>query len=205
MEEETKGKEVKITLESKKSLLPLIAIVIVIAIIGSVLGKNFINGKNKAPEILTKSTLEKIINISELSTFQAVYNGIAQVNDEKKPEKVDYYVAYDATVHAGIDFSKVEIALDDTQKKITVTLPEIEITDVNVDIASFDYMFEDKDTNKSGISEQAYKACIYDVTEESKGENAIYELAEQNAKNIIRALITPFIEQLDSEYVLEVR
>ena len=46
------------------------------------------NGKKQA-EVLTVSTLEKIIDVSELSTFTAVYNGIAQVADEENPESVD--------------------------------------------------------------------------------------------------------------------
>ena len=34
---------------------------------------------SKRAEVITVSTLEKIIEVSELSTFTAVYNGIAQV------------------------------------------------------------------------------------------------------------------------------
>ena len=34
--------------------------------------------KNSEPEIISKLTLKKIINVSELSTFEAVYNGIAE-------------------------------------------------------------------------------------------------------------------------------
>ena len=40
-------------------------------------------------EIITVSTLQKIVNVSELSTFTAVYNGIAQVENEKDAEKID--------------------------------------------------------------------------------------------------------------------
>lgn len=47
-------------------------------------------------------TLERIIDVSELSTFTVIYNGIAQVANEKKLELIDYY-AYVATVNAGID------------------------------------------------------------------------------------------------------
>ena len=57
-------------------------------------------------EVITVSTLEKIIHVSELSTFTAVYNGIAEVKNEKKPEQIDYYVSYAARVNAGIDFQR---------------------------------------------------------------------------------------------------
>ena len=156
------------------------------------------------PEIISKSTLEKIINVSDLSTFEAVYNGIAKVTDADNPEKINYYVSYDAKVKAGIDFEKVDISVDPDTKIITVTLPEVKITDVNVDITSLDYIFENNKANTETVSEEAYKKCIEDATIESNSEDAIYELAEQNARNIAEALISPFVEQLDSEYQLEI-
>ena len=42
------------------------------------------------------------------------------------------------------------------------------------------------------------------MTEEVKHEKAIYELAGQNAKNIVEALVRPFVNSLDSDYVLEI-
>lgn len=161
--------------------------------------------KEEVPEIITKSTLEKIINVSDLSTFEAVYNGVAQVMNEKKPEKVDYYVSYEAKVKAGFDIEKVELDVDNDKKAITVTIPEIKITDTNVDIASLDYIFINDKVNISTVSEQAYKKCIEDVEAESGSENAIYKLAGQNAKNVIKALINPFMEQLDDDYELTVK
>lgn len=43
-------------------------------------------------EVLTVSTLSKIIEISDLSTYRTMYNGVAQAMDEKSPDKVDYYM-----------------------------------------------------------------------------------------------------------------
>lgn len=83
-------------------------------------------------------------------------------------------------------------------------MPEVKITDINVDIASLDYIFENSKANTETVSEEAYKKCIEDVTNESSSEDAIYELAEQNAQNIVEALLSPFVEQLDSEYQLEI-
>lgn len=160
--------------------------------------------KNK-PQIITQATLQKVINVSELSTYEAVYNGIAKVMNVYNPERVDYYVSYEAKVKAGIDFEEVDIQVDEEEKLITVTLPEIEIKDVNVDIASLDYIFENDKANTATVSEQAYKKCIEDATEESSAEQAIYDLAGQNAENIIEALIRPFVEQLDTEYQLVIR
>lgn len=198
----TKGTKYK--KRTKRKLLLTILIIALIVAIGILFLTRLLDRQENKEEILTVSTLEKIINISELSTFQAVYNGIAEVMNEKKSDQLDYYVSYEAKVYAGINFEEVKITMDEEAKKISVTIPEIGITDVNVDIASLDYIFHNKKANTSTVSEQAYKACIADVTNESEKEEAIYDLAEQNAKNIIKALISPFIEQLDSDYELEI-
>lgn len=183
----------------------IIGIAIMLAVVIIVLLAVSMSSKKSEPEIISKSTLEDIINVSDLSTFEAVYNGIAKVTDEDNPEKVNYYVSYDAKVKAGIDFEKVDITVNTDEKIITVMLPEIKITDVNVDITSLDYIFENEKANTETVSEEAYKKCIEDVTSESNSEDAIYELAEQNARNIVEALISPFVEQLDSEYRLKIQ
>lgn len=192
-------------LKKKTSMLLIGAIsaAIVLIIIGTLLFSGMTKNQ-KSKEIITKATLEKIINVSELSTFEAVYNGIAQVMSKEEPTQTDYYVSYEAKVKAGIDLEKVDVSVDNKTKKISVTLPEVQITDRNVDIASLDYIFENNRANTETVSQEAYKACIEDVTNESTNEDAIYELARQNAKNIVEALINPFVEQLDSEYVLEI-
>ena len=148
-------------------------------------------GRKTEKEIITEATLEKVIDVDELSTFEAVYNGITEVMNKEHPENIDYYVYYEAKV-------------DDEGKKIFVTIPEIKINDINVDIASLDYIFENEKADTGTVSQEAYKAAIEDVTNESARENKIFQLAEQNAKNIIEALITPFLRQLDEEYMLEV-
>lgn len=156
-------------------------------------------------EVITVSTLEKIINVSELSTFTAVYNGVAQVMNEENPEKTDYYVSYEAKVDAGFDFEKMKIYVDDEIKTITVILPQIYITDVNVDIASLDFIFYNRQADQSTVTHEAFKACEMDVQNETAQQDAILDLAQQNAINVVTALISPFIEQLDADYQLNVK
>ena len=177
---------------------------IIVAIIVFLFVKEKMFSRESKPEIISKSTLEKVINVSDLSTFEAIYNGIASVANEEKPENIDYYVSYEAKVKAGIDFEKVDLEVNEDERIITVTLPEVKITDVNVDIASLDYIFMNKRANTETVSAQAYKKCIDDVTKESNSTTAIYELAKQNARNIVEALIKPFVEQLDDKYELKI-
>ena len=58
--------------------------------------------------------------------------------------------------------------------------------------------FASYETQYSILSDQE------DAQSESEKEEAIFELAKQNAENIVRALIEPFMEQLDSAYTLDI-
>lgn len=191
-----------ITPKQKKQLLLIILAVLVLIIGILVFAIVQITKPEEEAEVVTVSTLEKIINVSELSTFTAVYNGIAEVPNEKKPEKIDYYVAYEAKVKAGIDFEQVEISIDHDTKTIQVTLPDVYITEVTVEMSSLDFIFYNEKANASSVTEAAYKACNADVQAESEQQEAIVELAQQNAITILTALIKPIVEQLDEGYTL---
>lgn len=163
------------------------------------------NGNSSITTITNKSSLERIIGISNLSTFEAIYNGVAEVHNEENPDNIDYYVSYNARIKAGFDFEKMEISLDQGAKKIIVSLPEITLSEPEVDITTLDYIFRNNNANNSTVSQQAYKACIADATAESAKQKAIYELAAQNAENVVIALIEPFAQQIDSDYKVEVK
>lgn len=191
-----------ITPKQKKQLLIIIlaALVLIIGILVFAIVQ--LTKPDEDAEVISISTLEKIINVSELSTFTAVYNGIAEVPNEKRPEKIDCYVAYEAKVKAGIDFEQVEISIDNDTKTIEVALPDVYITEVTVEMSSLDFIFYNEKANASTITETAYKACNADVQAESEQQDAIVELARQNASTILTALIKPIIEQLDEGYTL---
>lgn len=184
-------------------IIAILGVAAIFAIVVAVMLRNAITPGGKR-EVVTISTLEKIVDVSELSTFTAIYNGIAEVPNEKNVEKIDYYISYDAKVNAGIDFEKIAFKIDSQTKTIHVGLPEVHISKVNVDIASLDYIFINDKRNVSSVSKEAYKACEADAQSESEKEDAICELAKQNAENIVRALIEPFLEQLDASYTLDI-
>ena len=188
--------------KSKSKVLILGAGIIlgIVLIVISVVAFN--KGNQNEKNVVTTSSLQKIIKVSRLSTSTAVYNGIAKVKNEKKSDKIDYYVAYEAKVSAGIDFDKVDIVVDHEAKKVSIKIPDVYITDVVVDVSSMDFIFNDKSANKSAVTEKAFKACEEDAETERKEQNAILELAQQNAVNAITALVKPFIEQMDEEYTL---
>ena len=186
----------------KPKVLVIAAVVILVAIAAVAVLLQTSGREEPQPQVFNKPTLERIINVSELSTFTAVYNGIARVANEKKPEKIDYYVSYEATVNAGIDFQKVEISMDEEQKTIILKVPEAHITNQSVEMSSLDFIFLNQKADKSGVTEAAYKACEEDVRQESEQQTAICELAKQNAENVLKALTKPIVDQLGDGYQL---
>ena len=181
-------------------LLVLAIVVLVVVFIVVPSGQN----DKKQAEVVTVSTLQEIINVSELSTFTAVYNGIAQVMNADDPELVDYYVSYEAKVNAGIDFEDIDVDVDEDTFTVHITVPPVTLTDVNVDISSLDFIFYNEKANTSTVTEEAFKACEDDVEKESQEQEAIYELAEQNAQNVLTVLVKPIIDQSETEYSLVV-
>lgn len=198
---QTGGAQTKKVSNPKIYIAILFGIVVVVIILFLFLPKQT---NDNSIEVITVQTLEKIINVSELSTFTAVYNGVAEVKNEKTPDKIEYYVSYNAQVKAGIDIEKIDISLDDTSMVIRVKLPDVHITDIIVDISSMDFIFYNKKADTATISSTAYRACEDDVKNESENQVEIIELAHQNAVNIITALISPIIEQMDIGYTLHV-
>lgn len=186
----------------KPKVLVIAAVVILVAIAAVAVLLQTSGREEPQPQVFNKSALERIINVSELSTFTAVYNGIARVANEKKPEKIDYYVSYEATVNAGIDFRAVDISINEEQKTITLKVPEAHITNQSVEMSSLDFIFLNKKADKPGVTEVAYKACEEDVRQESEQQTAICELAKQNAENVLKALTKPIVDQLGDGYQL---
>ena len=177
----------------------LILLLAVIAVAGVWTAFHIKEGRKETTTVISKTTLEKVLDISELSTGKAVYHGIAHVYDPKNDERVLYHVAYDATVKAGIDTDKIKI------KKVTVTLPEVQIQDIDVDMGTLDYMFESKRSQTESVSKDAYQAAIADVTKECKDNEEIKDLAKENAKNVVKGVLGTLLAQQEEAYTLEVK
>ena len=187
--------------------LIILALVLIVVIGGVIFGiykyNEFKKPKGPGPqEVDAVSTLEKVVKNSSLSTYEVVYNGVATVYNEKKPEEVDYYVAYTATVNAGLNFKEIEIFKDDEKKEIVVSLPAIELYEPKVKIEELDYIVVGKKVKTETISADAYKVCIADCDYRAKNQSEIYKYAKENGERLILGLLTPFVENLDEEYTI---
>lgn len=184
----------------KKLKKAIIAIVVVVIVLGILFISGIFDQKEDV-QIVTESNLHKIIEVSQLSTYECVYNDICTVMDEDDPSKVAYYCKYKGRVKAGIDFTKVDIKMEEQESGehlITVTLPKVTLDDPEADIDSLKYMFQEKKANDGTVSGEAYKACIQDIKEKSKSETMIYETAQKNAENTIKGLVEPFVRNAET-------
>ena len=184
----------------KKLKKAIIAIVVVVIVLG-ILSISGIFDQTEDVQIVTESNLHKIIEVSQLSTYECVYNDICTVMDEDDSSKVAYYCKYKGRVKAGIDFTKVDIKMEEQESGehlITVTLPKVTLDDPEGDIDSLKYMFQEKKANDGTVSGEAYKACIQDIKEKSKSETMIYKTAQQNAENTIKGLVEPFVRNAET-------
>lgn len=184
----------------------MMILIVVLAAAVAVLVAQRVNEHRKKPEpqVLTVSTLTDMIPVSDLSTVTSTYNGVAQVMNEKNPDKLDYYVAYEAQAQAGVNFDELQPEIDEASKTVTIRVPAAHFMDANVDVSSLDFMFNNKKADTSGVTERAYKACQEDADCECSCSEAILELARENAVNTVEALTRPLVEQLYPEYTLVV-
>ena len=207
-EPRVKQKKSFISKKNIKYILVFALILIVLIVIYTIWDKSFSNNYREEQTIVTSSQLEKVVQISELSTYKVTFNGVAEVKDPKKEDKVLYYVAYEAQISVGLDMKKIKVEIEDTEeenrKTVVIVLPEIEITNVNVDPGSFDYIFESSSANTSDVSITAQKVCKTDAEKECKSNIALFNLARENAAHTVEALMKPLLEQRD-EYKYELK
>ncbi len=165
-----------------------------------------ITNKSGGFSVLATSHLEEVLEMSELTTVEYDYNAVAKKEVEKDGIKeVQYYVAYNGRVNAGIDFNKIEIEKDDKDKKIIFVLPPVEVFDTNIDNNSLDYIFEDRHSKTDTVQVEAYNLCTEDLKRRVESENLVADAAKENAISAIKGLIEPLIQTEDSTYKIEVR
>lgn len=176
-------------------ILMLLCCVIVGTLIMSKDKLPIIGKQTPTSTVVSAPDLEKVIKESRISTFTAVYNGIAEVPDSENPDNISYYVRYEARVRAGFDLNDLDVTTDGTA--ILVTIPPITLDTPNVDIGSLDRMNVTKTDKLSELNGDEYRICEADAAEEASKKEAIIDLAEENAENTIRGLMQPFLDGIN--------
>lgn len=186
----------------KKFLGRILVLAILVILIVKVFVPKVFRSKPGEVSTITKSSLEKVIEINDLETLDYTYNAVTDVRDEE--DRLKYHVAYDGVVTAGIDFSNIDIAIDEEAKKISIKVPKASILDLRVDTGTMDYIFEKRRYETESVSHEAYKACLEDLKNRAEKEESLLEMADENALSTVRALIEPWVKEVDQAYEVEV-
>lgn len=188
----------------------IIVLMIIITILCLALG--VANSETGKLRVTAESSLEKMVEKNDLKTVSYTYNAIA-----KQPKNADgnvesennddykYFVSYEGTVSAGIDFRQVRIDVDKKAKKLIITVPEPKITDYNVDIGSLKFIFTKEKYNEASELESAFKLCKADLENRSEKDELILKTAKQNSITVLEAFFKPWIETFNNEYEVEIK
>lgn len=161
-----------------------------------------INKSPPEPEISTESILSEIKNLNELSTYQTSFSAVAEATNPKDMNEVVYYICYEAIIKLGIDFTKINISNGEEPNQLIITLPPVVVTEKIINDGTYKYLFIDKKYDNPSVLEKVETTCQYDLLLELDNMPDLYALAEENAKNIIRAIFLPFLTQGSTTYQL---
>ena len=155
----------------KKKIITLSLIGILLISLLSGCGKS----EDKEAAKSTEPDIMQVRSICKLASVECYYHNVAK---SEKPAGTgiwhfgekdrQFWIEYTGTVKLGIDMSKVQMKVNGTD--VTVTIPEAEVLQVNVDDDSYNsdsYIFSEDGINKNDITAE-------DATGEV--ENARYEM-----------------------------
>jgi hypothetical protein len=193
--------------KNKKSKKLLLIVLIIIAIIVVIL---LIPKKEREIKVKIKSTLEKVVEKSDLETVNITYNVIAKkCKDDNNCNKssndineFEYVVSCKGQLTAGIDFSKIDIEVDDKNKKVIVFMPEATLTD-EPNIISVKFL-NGQDIDASELP-NARRLCQETAKEKSDKDKKLIPAAKEQSRVVLEQFYKQWIKAYDSSYDVEVK
>lgn len=148
----------------------------------------------KEVEISGETIRNSMSNIGKLCTAEYSYTHVERVDSAKELYGYEipfttatFIYSYDGTILAGIDFTKIQINKNDRTKKITVTLPDVEIISSDVDQNSFK-LYDEKNNifNPIHVTDVADSFANLKNSEEQKAiDNGLLDRAKENAVTLV--------------------
>ena len=168
--------------------------------------------KNMADITQMQPELSQMKAISELATMECYYHNVAK---SEKPAGTgiwhfgekdrQFWIEYTGTVKLGIDMSKVQMKVNGTD--VTVTIPEAEVQQVNVDDDSYNsdsYIFSEDGINKNEITAEDATGAVENARNEmiktAEENTALLVNAQERAKKMIENYIMQLGETTGTEY-----
>lgn len=184
--------------KSHKGILLLVILILVAAVAGFLFFK--MQPKEVAPVITSELVQEQLRPLGDLVTQEYIYrNADKEESNEtwlfglQRPlSGKSFIVIYDGTIKAGIDFSAIQVDVDETAKAITVTLPPSKITDNNIPQETIQVL-EEKNGLFNEITLDDYNEFIAEqktVMEQQAIDRGLLTKADEEARSAIKSFLS---------------
>lgn len=203
-----KNKVKKISQYGKKLLVILIVMIsLVLAVFYKVryevIKKELADLITKPDDTITVTIIEeKLDEIAELATAVFDYSGIITKDNYREFFKTDINIpftknevkiTYKGVIKVGYDLDELEYKIDESSKKIYMSLPEVKVTDHYMILDEL--KFEQKNNILNPISVEEINKYLINVEKEElvrAEKEGIYKLAEEKIQGIIENYFAEF-------------
>ena len=149
--------------------------------------------RDREPEITGTFIDSKLEAAGELTSAKMIYNGLIHYSDGSIPflTQKAFNMTYRAEVRAGVDLSKANTEVTDSE--VTVTLPAVEIFDISIDNDSIQYYDEKAALLNWERKEDAMDAIASakeDVEQQTKEMDDLETMAQEQTKTLITGMLS---------------
>ncbi len=169
----------------------IVGIVIVVILIVGIFAINALKDYfNPEPEITGEFISDELKSVSDLTTAELSYNGLIRYTEGKIPfiTQKAFVMTYFAEVRAGIDMSKVDVAV--TKNMVKIWLPNIEVQSVKISPDSISFY-----DNQSALFNWSKKEDVVKGLKEAEkdvlakgGMDKLKERAKERTKKLVTKL-----------------
>ena len=134
----------------------------------------------------------KLVTEEYFFTHVEDFKSAKQVHGFEIPlTKSSYLYSYDGTIQAGVNFAKISVDKNDTDKTVVITVPKAEITSVEIDEDSFK-VYDEKSNIFNPIKLEDFNKSQDDLKQYEK-DNAVKKGVLEKAQNNAGVLIKNFV------------
>lgn len=185
----------------KSAVIVSLAVISVLAVVLSVVFGVFSKAER---QLFKEEALKELLNVSQASTSESVYNGVAKVFSKEEPTKLLYYVSYSGTVKSGINLENVTVSVNHGEKQILLTIPQAYIKETAVDSSSPDFIYLEEVTEPASVTDEILQICKADLDSEIAQKPEILSCAQEDAENMLVSILKSYVNQVSSEYKIVV-
>ena len=153
-------------------------------------------------QVTDEIVMRKLESIGQLVTYSYEYANNRQIKDSKQVFGVNIpgtthtiRLSYKGIIKAGYEVKDIEVKVDNDEKIILITLPEVKVTDNYIDTESLTYSEQNNVFNPiSGEEITSELEAVKAEELEEALQAGLFEKAEGNAKELIGGLLKDFTD-----------